>query len=89
MSKYSAFLLVLVGTLLALEPAFAADIFAGAKATIKDNTDSNSASYMAMTVAGLSVSAIGGYMTKNWVGAIGGFLTGIVFTNIAMTIVGL
>ncbi|PSU39912.1 type IV conjugative transfer system pilin TraA, partial [Photobacterium frigidiphilum] len=66
-----------------------ADLFAGAKTVIKENTDGSSGLYQAMTVAGLGAAAVGGYMTKNWVGAIGGFSAGMIFTNFAMSMIGL
>ena len=39
--------------------------------------------------AGLGSAGVGGYMTKNWTGAVGGFATGMIFTNIAMTMLGI
>lgn len=90
MSKKLGFLLVATGVVLAVsQPAMAADLFAGAKTVIKENSDGSSGLYQAMTVAGLGTAAVGGFMTKNWVGAVGGFSAGMIFTNFAMTMVGL
>lgn len=83
--------LVIAGAvvLAATEPALAADLFATAKTTIKENAGNGSGLYQAMTVAGLGAAGVGGYMTKNWVGAVGGFATGMIFTNTAMTMLGI
>ncbi len=67
MSSKLGFLILAAGVaLVATEPAMAADLFAGAKATIKENAGSSSGLYQAMTVTGLGAAGLGGYLTKNW-----------------------
>ncbi len=90
MSRKLGLLLIAAGVVVTIShPALAADIFAGSKAVIKENADGDSGLYMGMTVAGLGSAALGGFLTKNWGGAIGGFVTGMIFANTAMSIVGL
>ncbi|CAG17941.1 type IV conjugative transfer system pilin TraA [Photobacterium profundum] len=90
MSTKLGVLIIATGVALAIsQPALAADIFAGSKTVIKENADGDSGLYMGMTVAGLGSAALGGFLTKNWGGAIGGFVTGMIFANTAMAIVGL
>ncbi|EEZ39152.1 hypothetical protein VDA_000168 [Photobacterium damselae subsp. damselae CIP 102761] len=42
-----------------------------------------------MTVTGLAVSAVTGFITKNWFAAIGGFFAGMIFLNVAAGVIGL
>lgn len=61
--------------------AMAADIFSSAKTTIKENADEDSGLFMAMLAVGLGSAALSGFITKNWGGAIGGFVVGMIFVN--------
>ncbi|MBE8574089.1 hypothetical protein [Vibrio sp. OPT18] len=66
-----------------------ADIFASGKAEITAATDSNSTLYMVITVISLAVALITGITTKNWFGAIGGFMASMIFLKVGMAMVGL
>lgn len=66
-----------------------ADIFAAGKTEIVSATNSDSTLYMVITVISLAVALITGVTTKNWFGAIGGFMASMIFLNIGMTMVGL
>lgn len=66
-----------------------ADLFQAGKDQIKSSTNSDSTLWFAMTVVGLAVAAITGFVTKNWFAAIGGFFAGIIFLNVAGGIIGL
>lgn len=71
------------------QPAVAADLFASAKSAIKDTAGTGSGVETAILAAGALGGAITGFMTKNWVGALGGFATGMIFWNVAAPLVGL
>ncbi|WP_258866556.1 type IV conjugative transfer system pilin TraA [Shewanella morhuae] len=67
----------------------AADIFAPAKSEIVDTVGTGSTAQFAILVVGLCVGAITGFLTKNWGAAIGSFIVGIIFVNVALKVVGL
>lgn len=69
--------------------AFATDIFAAGKTKIQASAGTDSTLWFAMTVVGLAVAAVTGFMTKNWFAAIGGFFAGMIFLNVAASIIGL
>ena len=69
--------------------AHAADPFASAKSEIVDTVGSGSTMQFALLVIGLCAAGITGFLTKNWGGAIGGFVVGMIFLNVALKVVGL
>ena len=69
--------------------AFAADLFKDTKTEITDSAGRQSGLWFAITVIGLAVGAITGFVTKNWAGAIGGFVVGMIFLNAAASVIGL
>lgn len=75
--------------LLATHPALAADLFGGAKEAIKDTAGVGSGVETAILSAGVLGAALTGFITKNWIGAIGGFAVGMIFWSVAAPLVGL
>lgn len=71
------------------QPALAADLFVTAKTAIKESAGTGSGIETALLGAGLLGGVITGFMTKNWVGGMGGFAAGMIFWNIAAPLVGL
>jgi len=71
------------------QPAIAADLFVSAKTAIKDTAGTGSGVETAILAAGALGGAITGFMTKNWVGALSGFATGMIFWSVAAPLVGL
>lgn len=71
------------------QPALAADLFAGAKTAIKDTAGTGSSIETAMLGVGLLSGMATGYLTKNWLGGIGGFAAGMIFWKFAAPLVGL
>ncbi|WP_394230776.1 hypothetical protein [Shewanella colwelliana] len=69
--------------------AHAADPFAPAKSEIVDTVGSGSTAQFALLVIGLCAAGITGFVTKNWGAAIGGFIVGMIFLNVALKAVGL
>ena len=71
--------------------AFAAgtDLFKDTKTEITASAGRESGLWFAITVIGLAVGAITGFVTKNWAGAIGGFVVGMIFLNAAAMVIGL
>ena len=69
--------------------AHAADPFAAAKSEIVDTVGTGSTAQFALLVIGLCAAAITGFLTKNWGAAIGGFIVGMIFINVALKVVGL
>lgn len=69
--------------------AYAADPFASAKSEIVDTVGSGSTAQFALLVIGLCAAGITGFLTKNWGAAIGGFVVGMIFLNMALKVVGL
>ena len=67
--------------------AAGADLFAGTKDEIKAFAGRTSGLWFAITVIGLAVGAITGFVTKNWAGAIGGFVVGMIFLNAAASVI--
>lgn len=65
------------------------DMFAAGKGQIKASAGSGSTLWFAMTVVGLAVAAVTGFVTKNWFAAIGGFFAGMIFLNVTGGIIGL
>ncbi|KFA94990.1 type IV conjugative transfer system pilin TraA [Vibrio sp. ER1A] len=82
---FSAFLI----TLTILHPAFAADLFSGAKTTIKETAGDGSAVENGILAVGAIGAAAGGFMTRNWMGAVGGFTAGMIFWEVVKPLVGL
>lgn len=91
--KKMAFLAVFAIVALALmfipQSAWAAgtDLFSTGKEQIKASTNKDSTLWLSMTIVGLAVAAITGFVTKNWFAAIGGFFAGIIFLNVASSII--
>ena len=69
--------------------AFAADPFAPAKEEITNTVGTGSTIQFAILAAGLVITIIGGFVTKNWPGAIGAFVVGMIFVNAGLKIVGM
>lgn len=69
--------------------AYAADPFAPAKGEIVDTVGTGSTAQFAILVVGLCAGALTGFLTKNWGNAIGGFIVGMIFVNVALKVVGL
>lgn len=69
--------------LLTLQPAMAADLFDGAKTSIKDTAGAGSGIEMAVLGASLLGGVITGAITRNWVAGIAGFMVCIIFWNVA------
>ena len=69
--------------------AASTDLFAGTKEEIKASAGRNSGLWFAITVIGLAVGAITGFVTKNWAAAVGGFVVGMIFLNAAASVIGL
>ena len=69
--------------------AAATDLFAGTKDEIKASVGRSSGLWFGITVIGLAVGAITGFVTKNWAGAVGGFVVGMIFLNAAASVIGL
>lgn len=65
------------------------DLFKAGKEQISASAGSSSTLWFAMTVVGLAVSAVTGFVTKNWFAAIGGFFAGMIFLNVAAGVIGL
>ncbi|MEC6833604.1 type IV conjugative transfer system pilin TraA [Photobacterium toruni] len=69
--------------------AAGADLFATTKDEIKASAGRDSGLWFAITVIGLAVGAITGFVTKNWAAAVGGFVVGMIFLNAAASVIGL
>ena len=67
--------------------AAGADLFASTKEEIKASAGRDSGLWFAITVIGLAVGAITGFVTKNWAAAIGGFVVGMIFLNAAASVI--
>ena len=65
------------------------DLFASAKEEITSSAGRSSGLWFAITVIGLAVAAITGFVTKNWAAAVGGFVVGMIFLNAAASVIGL
>ena len=70
-------------------PAMAVDLLAAAKTTIKDTAGQGSGVENALLALGAIGALAFGFMSKNWIGAIGGFAVGLVFWNVAAPLAGL
>lgn len=86
---YTLFALIAAAVMLLPQFAHAADMFASAKGEIQESTNSDSSLWFGLTVAGLAVSGLTGFLTKNWPLAIGGFFAGMLFLNAAAGVIGL
>ncbi len=83
---------LLIGFIIAVtisNPALAADLFTDAKGTIKDTAGDGSAVENAILAAGAIGAVAGGFMSRNWLGAIGGFAGGMIFWEVVKPLVGL
>ncbi|PCD85528.1 type IV conjugative transfer system pilin TraA [Vibrio mediterranei] len=76
-------------TLLISYPASAVDLFDSAKTTIKDTAGEGSAVENGILAIGAIGAAAGGFMTRNWMGAVGGFTAGMIFWEVIKPLVGL
>lgn len=85
---YSLFLLLTFG-FFATQPALAADIFASGKAAIKESAGKGSAVETAILSSGLVGATVTGFMTRDWLGAVGGFFGGNILWTVAGPLVGL
>ena len=83
------FIICVIATLLLSWDVHAADPFAPAKSEIVDTVGTGSTAQFAILAVGLCAAAVGGFLTKNWGGAIGGFIVGVIFVNVGMKVVGL
>lgn len=88
-AKTSVMLLSALGILLVTNPALANDLFATGKATIKATAGDGSAVENAILGAGAVGAAAGGFMSRNWLGAVGGFAAGMIFWEVIKPLVGL
>ncbi|MFY2508883.1 type IV conjugative transfer system pilin TraA [Vibrio pectenicida] len=78
--------------LVASDPALAdstKDVFASGKEIIKATAGKGSAIEKAMLGTGLLTSIAGGFMARNWMGAIGGFAAGCLLWEVCAPMVGL
>lgn len=75
--------------ILSSNSAFAADLFAAGKTTIKETAGDGSAVENAILAAGAIGAAAGGFMSRNWLGAVGGFAGGMIFWEVVKPLVGL
>ncbi|WP_154723950.1 type IV conjugative transfer system pilin TraA [Vibrio cyclitrophicus] len=80
---------VAFGLVMMPQLAFAADLFAAGRQDIIDNVGTGSVVELAILSVGGVGALIFGYLSKNWVGAIGGFAVGVIFWNIASTYIGI
>lgn len=69
--------------------AYAADPFAQAKAEITDTVGSGSTVQFGILAAGLVITVISGFVSKNWPASIGVFIVGMIFVNAGLKIVGM
>jgi len=83
------FIVCVVATLIMSWDVHAADPFAPAKSEIVDTVGTGSTAQFAILVVGLCAAAITGFLTKNWGAAIGAFVVGMIFVNVALKVVGL
>ncbi|ERB62555.1 type IV conjugative transfer system pilin TraA [Vibrio coralliilyticus] len=86
------FLLMAAGVvlvLLAIHSALGADLFSAGKQTIKDTAGSGSAVENALLASGAIGAVSAGFMTRNWMGAVGGFIGGMIFWEVVKPLVGL
>lgn len=86
---YTLFVLIAAAVMFLPQFAHAADMFASAKGEIQESTNSDSSLWFGLMVAGLAVSGLTGFLTKNWPLAIGGFFAGVLFLNAAAGVIGL
>ena len=83
------FIICVVATLLLSWDVHAADPFVKAKSEIVDTVGTGSTAQFAILVVGLCAAALTGFVTKNWGAAIGAFVVGMIFVNVALKVVGL
>lgn len=83
---FAALLLILMAS-----PANAAatDLFASGKEVIKKTAGDGSMVEHAIFAAGAIGAMMGGIISRNWFGAIGGFITGMAFWEIIKPLIGL
>ena len=82
-------LLALFTVLLSTQPAIAADIFASGKTAIKESAGKGSMVETAMLGTGLIGATVLGLTTRNWYGAVGGFVGGNILWAVGAPLVGL
>ena len=89
-SKSRAVLTIGVLAFVAAHPALAADdMFAAGKEVIKVSAGKGSTVETAMLGSGLFAAAVTGFVSRNWMAAVGGFAGGMIFWNVAAPLVGL
>lgn len=76
-------------TIFLSNPAFAVDLFENAKDTIQKTAGDGSAVENGILAVGAIGAAAGGFMTRNWMGAVGGFTAGMIFWEVVKPLVGL
>lgn len=81
--------LMVILALAVANPVHAADLFTNAKTDIKDTAGTGSAVEMALLAFGGIAALAFGFMSKNWLGAIGGFAVGVLFWNVITPMIGL
>ena len=85
----STFALFVVCAVFAAQPVLAADIFAAGKTAIKESAGTGSMVETAILGSGLIGAAVTGLMTRNWFGAVGGFVGGNILWKVGAPLVGL
>ncbi len=80
---------VLLLTYLLGADALATDLFSAGKQTIKDTAGTGSAVENAILASGAIGALSAGFMTRNWMGAVGGFIGGMIFWEVVKPLVGL
>lgn len=85
--KTAAF--IAVAAIAVTQPALATDLFAAGKTIINETAGDGSAVENAILAAGAIGAAAGGFMSRNWLGAVGGFAGGMIFWEVVKPLVGL
>lgn len=88
-ARFRNTVIALMGMLVLMKPAFAADLFDSGKATVTDTIGTGSSGEFYILAAGLIGGIILGIIQKNWVGGIIGFFVGVVFWEVGKAFVGL
>lgn len=89
LALYTLFCALTAMILFMPQVVWAADLFTAAKTEITESTGKSSTLWFAVTLAGFAVAALTGFITKNWIAAIGGFFAGMIFMNAGAAVIGL
>ncbi|CCN50852.1 IncF plasmid conjugative transfer pilin protein TraA [Vibrio nigripulchritudo MADA3029] len=87
--SHAALTVVMLSLITLCAPSMAADLFQAGKETIKDTAGDGSAVENAILAAGAIGAVAGGFMSRNWLGAAGGFGGGMIFWEVIKPLVGL